>query len=82
MDGAAALTDLLRRTRRTGLTRLGTGSAQALEDGTSSTAVTAFFPRTTEPGGYQVAGLTEKSLLGTDTGQLSLRSATPPPRAR
>ncbi|MEU0755115.1 lonely Cys domain-containing protein [Streptomyces albogriseolus] len=73
--GAAALTDLLRRTRRTGLTRLGTGSAQALEDGTSSTAVTAFFPRTTEPGGYQVAGLTEKSLLGTDTGQLSLRSA-------
>ncbi|MFC9160656.1 lonely Cys domain-containing protein [Streptomyces fungicidicus] len=70
-----ALTDLLRRTRNTGLTRLGTGSAQALEDGTSSTAVTAFFPRTTEPGGYQVAGLTEKSLVGTDTGQLSLRSA-------
>ncbi|MER6621185.1 lonely Cys domain-containing protein, partial [Streptomyces sp. NPDC000931] len=72
---AAALTELLRRARETGLTRLGTGSAQALEDGTSSTAVTAFFPRTTEPGGYQVAGLTEKSLLGTDTGQLSLRSA-------
>ncbi|MFF9059620.1 lonely Cys domain-containing protein [Streptomyces sp. NPDC014882] len=70
-----ALTDLLRRTRETGLTRLGTGSAQALEDGTSSTAVTAFFPRTTEPDGYQVAGLTEKSLVGTDTGQLSLRSA-------
>ena len=70
-----ALTDLLRRTRNTGLTRLGTGSAQALEDGTSSTAVTAFFPRTTEPAGYQVAGLTEKSLVGTDTGQLSLRSA-------
>ncbi|GGQ91073.1 hypothetical protein GCM10010280_43450 [Streptomyces pilosus] len=70
-----ALTDLLRRTRETGLTRLGTGSAQALEDGTSSTAVTAFFPRTTEPDGYQVAGLTEKSLVGTDTGRLSLRSA-------
>ncbi|MET9369075.1 lonely Cys domain-containing protein [Streptomyces griseoflavus] len=73
--GDDALTDLLRRTRETGLTRLGTGSAQALEDGTSSTAVTAFFPRTTEPDGYQVAGLTEKSLVGTDTGQLSLRSA-------
>ncbi|GAA2267382.1 hypothetical protein GCM10010415_35610 [Streptomyces atrovirens] len=72
---AAALTELLRRTRETGLTRLGTGSAQALEDGTSSTAVTAFFPRTTEPDGYQVAGLTEKSLVGTDTGQLTLRSA-------
>ncbi|MEV7784833.1 lonely Cys domain-containing protein [Streptomyces sp. NPDC088106] len=72
---AAVLTELLRRTRETGLTRLGTGSAQALEDGTSSTAVTAFFPRTTEPDGYQVAGLTEKSLVGTDTGQLTLRSA-------
>ncbi|MCF4136639.1 hypothetical protein L1856_06750 [Streptomyces sp. Tue 6430] len=71
---ASALTELLRRTRETGLTRLGTGSAQALEDGTSSTAVTAFFPRTTEPDGYQVAGLTEKSLVGTDTGRLTLRS--------
>ncbi|MDT0402098.1 lonely Cys domain-containing protein [Streptomyces edwardsiae] len=69
------LTELLRTTRDTGLTRLGTGSAQALEDGTSSTAVTAFFPRTTEPDGYQVAGLTEKSLVGTDTGRLTLRSA-------
>ncbi|MFE7647353.1 lonely Cys domain-containing protein [Streptomyces phaeoluteigriseus] len=73
--GASALTELLRRTRETGLTRLGTGSAQALEDGTSATAVTAFFPRTTEPDGYQVAGLTEKSLVGTDTGRLTLRSA-------
>ncbi|MFH9819768.1 lonely Cys domain-containing protein [Streptomyces sp. NPDC017230] len=72
---ALTLTELLRRTRETGLTRLGTGSAQALEDGTSSTAVTAFFPRTTEPDGYQVAGLTEKSLVGTDTGRLTLRSA-------
>ncbi|MGX1267309.1 hypothetical protein RKD18_000503 [Streptomyces phaeoluteigriseus] len=72
---AAALTALLRRTRETGLTRLGTGSAQALEDGTSSTALTSFFPRTTEPDGYQVAGLTEKSLVGTDTGRLTLRSA-------
>lgn len=69
------LTDLLRRTRETGLTRPGTGSAQALEDGISSSAVTAFFPRTTEPDGYQVAGLTEKSLAGTDTGRLTLRSA-------
>ncbi|WP_143652758.1 OTU domain-containing protein, partial [Streptomyces sp. 13-12-16] len=71
----AALTELLRRTRETGLTRLGTGSAQALEDGISGVAATAFFPRTTEPDGYQVAGLTEKSLMGTDTGQLTLRSA-------
>ncbi|MGW5636785.1 lonely Cys domain-containing protein, partial [Streptomyces sp. NPDC003832] len=71
---AAALTRLLRRTRETGLTRLGTGSAQALEDGTSSMAVTSFYPRTTEPDGYQVAGLTEKSLVGTDTGSLTLRS--------
>ncbi|WP_411152363.1 lonely Cys domain-containing protein [Streptomyces sp. A30] len=70
----ATLTKLLRRTRETGLTRLGIGSAQALEDGTSSTAITAFYPRTTEPDGYQVAGLTEKSILGTDTGQLTLRS--------
>ncbi|BFO15491.1 hypothetical protein SHKM778_18790 [Streptomyces sp. KM77-8] len=38
------LAALLRTTRETGLTRLGTGSAQALEDGISSTAVTAFFP--------------------------------------
>ncbi|WP_206189325.1 OTU domain-containing protein, partial [Streptomyces prasinus] len=73
--GADALTGLLRKTRETGLTRLGTGSAQALEDGTSSTALTAFYPRTTEPDGYQVAGLTEKSLVGTDTGRLTLRSA-------
>ncbi|MFE7810861.1 lonely Cys domain-containing protein [Streptomyces sp. NPDC057433] len=71
---ADTLTTLLRRTRETGLTRLGTGSAQALEDGTSTTAVTAFFPRTTEPDGYQVVGLTEKSLVGTDTGRLTLRS--------
>ncbi|MEU5095711.1 lonely Cys domain-containing protein [Streptomyces sp. NPDC020996] len=69
------LTELLRRTRETGLTRPGTGSAQALEDGTSSMAITAFFPRTTEPAGYQVAGLTEKSLVGTDSGRLTLRSA-------
>ncbi|MFI9584770.1 lonely Cys domain-containing protein [Streptomyces sp. NPDC052236] len=71
---AATLTELLRKTRKTGLTQLGTGSAQALEDGSSAMAVTAFYPRTTEPDGYQFAGLTEKSFLGTDTGQLSLRS--------
>ncbi|CAL9330645.1 hypothetical protein SUDANB6_00065 [Streptomyces sp. enrichment culture] len=69
------LTELLRRTRETGLTRLGTGSAQALEDGTSSMAITAFFPRTTEPDGYRLAGLTEKSFAGSDIGQLILRSA-------
>ncbi|NUS13919.1 MAG: hypothetical protein HOY69_21360, partial [Streptomyces sp.] len=71
---AATLTALLRTTRTTGLTRLGTGSAQALEDGTSHMAVTAFYPRTLEPEGYRIAGLTEKSFLGTDDGELSLRS--------
>ena len=71
---AATLTALLRTTRTTGLTRLGTGSAQALEDGTSHMAVTAFYPRTLEPEGYRIAGLTEKSFLGTDDGELSLHS--------
>ncbi|MYV56585.1 hypothetical protein, partial [Streptomyces sp. SID3212] len=70
----ATLTELLRTTRRTGLTRVGTGSAQALEDGTSTMAVTSFYPRTLDPEAYQLAGLSEKSFLGTDTGQLSLRS--------
>ncbi|WP_213083781.1 hypothetical protein [Streptomyces canus] len=69
-----AVVRLLRKAATTGLTRPGTGSAQALEDGTSAMAVTAFYPHTTRPDGYQVAGLTEKSLVGTDTGQLTLRS--------
>ncbi|MFE0440230.1 hypothetical protein ACFW2K_35530 [Streptomyces nigra] len=69
-----AVVRLLRKAATTGLTRPGTGSAQALEDGTSAMALTAFYPHTTRPDGYQVAGLTEKSLVGTDTGQLTLRS--------
>lgn len=69
------MAQLLRRAKNTGLTALGTGSAQALEDGTSYMALTAFYPQTLESAGYEVAGLTEKHLLfSTDTGQLALRS--------
>ncbi|WP_435195188.1 hypothetical protein [Streptomyces sp. NRRL F-5630] len=69
------LTELLRRAKQTGLTRVGSGAAQALEDGTGYMALTAFFPRTVETDGYQVAGLAEKHLtFTTDVGELTLRS--------
>ena len=45
----AVVDGLLQRAKRTGLTRLGTGSAQALEDGTSYVALSASTPRPWRP---------------------------------
>lgn len=64
--------DPLGRAKDTGLTRLGTGSAQVLEDGTGDAALAAYFHRAVTVQAYQVAGLTEKSLAGTETARLDL----------
>ncbi|MEU3185087.1 hypothetical protein ABZ707_12925 [Streptomyces sp. NPDC006923] len=66
--------DSLRRAEDTALTRPGTGSAQALEDGTTNAALTAFFSEAAADSGYQVAGLTEKNLIGTESARLDLRA--------
>ncbi|MFE5238788.1 MULTISPECIES: lonely Cys domain-containing protein [unclassified Streptomyces] len=60
------------RARDTGLTRLGTGSAQALEDGESNAALSAYYHQAVTLGGYRVPGLTEKSVVGNESAQLDL----------
>ncbi|MFI9042245.1 hypothetical protein [Streptomyces sp. NPDC053726] len=62
----------LERAKDTGLTRLGTGSAQALEDGSSNATLSVFFHRALLPGGYGIPGLTEKNLIDTESAQLDL----------
>ncbi|MFE2423271.1 hypothetical protein [Streptomyces hokutonensis] len=56
--------DLIARAQDTPLTRAGTGPAQNLEDGTGNGALSAFYDRTLDPGGYEVAGLTERGFFG------------------
>ncbi|MFC4508395.1 hypothetical protein [Streptomyces vulcanius] len=58
----------------TSLTRPDTGPAQALTDGTSRAALTAFFHRALTEDGYEVAGLHHKHPVGTDSATLSLRA--------
>ncbi|MBK6019191.1 hypothetical protein, partial [Streptomyces sp. MBT53] len=66
--------DLIARARDTPLTRAGTGPAQNLEDGTGNNALSAFYDRTLEPGGYEVAGLTERGFFGGADADLRLYS--------
>ncbi|WP_367572055.1 hypothetical protein [Streptomyces globisporus] len=74
--------DAARRARDTGLTRLGTGSAQALEDGTGNAALTAYYHRAVTPQGYAVPGLTEKNIVSTESAQLELYAKPDFSRAR
>ncbi|MEU5716190.1 hypothetical protein AB0G71_10440 [Streptomyces sp. NPDC020403] len=78
MDGP----DSPRRARDTGLTRLGTGSAQALEDATGNAALTAYYHRATTPQGYGVPGLSEKNIAGDERAQLDLYAKPDFSRAR
>ncbi|MFJ8644434.1 hypothetical protein [Streptomyces sp. NPDC093610] len=78
MDGP----DAPRRARDTGLTRLGTGSAQALEDGTGNAALTAYYHRATTPQGYGIPGLSEKNIVGDERAQLDLYAKPDFSRAR
>ncbi|WP_218924466.1 hypothetical protein [Streptomyces sp. st140] len=74
--------DAARRARDTGLTRLGSGSAQALEDGTGNAALTAYYHRAVTPQGYGVPGLTEKNIVSTESAQLELYAKPDFSRAR
>ncbi|SEF02853.1 hypothetical protein SAMN05216489_09742 [Streptomyces sp. 3213] len=74
--------DLIARARDTPLTRAGTGPAQNLEDGTGNNALSAFYDRTLEPGGYEVAGLTERGFFGGADADLRLYSRPQFRRAR
>ncbi len=74
--------DAPRRARDTGLTRLGTGSAQALEDATGNAALTAYYHRATTPQGYGVPGLSEKNIAGDERAQLDLYAKPDFSRAR
>ncbi|MFJ4842033.1 lonely Cys domain-containing protein [Streptomyces sp. NPDC088746] len=78
MDGP----DAARRARDTGLTRLGTGSAQALEDGSGNAALTAYYHRAVTPQGYGIPGLTEKNIAATESAQLELYAKPDFSRAR
>lgn len=78
MDGP----DAPRRARDTGLTRLGTGSAQALEDATGNAALTAYYHRATTPQGYGVPGLSEKNIAADERAQLDLYAKPDLSRAR
>ncbi|WP_026179042.1 hypothetical protein [Streptomyces hokutonensis] len=66
--------DLIARAQDTPLTRAGTGPAQNLEDGTGNNALSAFYDRTLEPGGYEVAGLSERGFFGGADADLRLYS--------
>ncbi|WP_427917245.1 hypothetical protein [Streptomyces sp. cg40] len=66
--------DLIARAQDTPLTRAGSGPAQNLEDGTGNGALSAFYDRTLEPGGYEVAGLTERGFFGGADADLRLYS--------
>ncbi|MFJ6892396.1 hypothetical protein [Streptomyces hokutonensis] len=74
--------DLIARAQDTPLTRAGTGPAQNLEDGTGNGALSAFYDRTLEPGGYEVAGLTERGFFGGADADLRLYSRPQFRRAR
>ncbi|MFE6281200.1 hypothetical protein [Streptomyces sp. NPDC057877] len=65
---------LLKRARGTALTRPGGAPAQALEDGTTNTALSAFYDQALTTSGYQVPGLTHRGPLGTDSARLALLS--------
>ncbi|MEU9381312.1 hypothetical protein AB0D38_10070 [Streptomyces sp. NPDC048279] len=65
---------LLEQAENIGLTRVGTGSAAAVDAGTNPLALTAFFQRSLEGTGYRIPGLTEDSLLGRADGELVLYS--------
>ncbi|CAG6395288.1 hypothetical protein NMG29_35690 [Streptomyces cocklensis] len=73
-DGGEIGEDLLARAKDTPLTRAGTGPAQSLTDGTSDTALTAFYQQTLTPQGYRVAGLTHRGFFGGVDGSLTLYS--------
>lgn len=66
--------DLIARAQDTPLTRAGSGPAQNLEDGTGNGALSSFFERTLHPGGYEVAGLTDRGFFGGADGDLRLFS--------
>ncbi|MEV0736762.1 hypothetical protein AB0I51_12510 [Streptomyces sp. NPDC050549] len=74
--------DLIARAQDTPLTRAGTGPAQNLEDGTGNGALSAFYDRTLDPGGYEVAGLTERGFFGGADADLRLYSRPRFRRAR
>ncbi|MGW0608020.1 hypothetical protein ACWD3O_29420, partial [Streptomyces sp. NPDC002640] len=65
---------LLHRTRATSLTRPGSAPAQALEDGTTNTALSTFYDQALSPVGYRVPGLTHRNPVGTDSAHLALHA--------
>ncbi|MFG2960185.1 lonely Cys domain-containing protein [Streptomyces sp. NPDC048291] len=69
-----ALDRALDRATANGLTAPGTGSAQALEDGTGKGALSAFFHDSAGSHGYQVAGLTEDLFADRSDGTLAMYS--------
>ncbi|MFE4453468.1 hypothetical protein [Streptomyces sp. NPDC056796] len=64
----------LRKARGHGLTRSGTASSLALNEGLSNTALTAFYADTAQAHGYQVPGLTDNSFIGKATGGYRVHS--------
>ncbi|MGW0513531.1 WXG100-like domain-containing protein [Streptomyces olivaceoviridis] len=77
------LDEALAKARRTSLTRPGTAPALALHDGTSDTALAAFFDHSTTTEGLRVPGLTDDAFFSTGTrAELSFRSRTDLPGAR
>ncbi|MFE1856690.1 hypothetical protein, partial [Streptomyces sp. NPDC059489] len=68
------LAAVAKKARESGLTRLGTEPSLALHDGTTAASLAAFFSDTTEPDGYQVAGLYEDTFVGGAEGDYRLYS--------
>ncbi|WP_406398019.1 hypothetical protein OH805_03650 [Streptomyces sp. NBC_00879] len=56
----------------TPLTRIGTGSAYNLEEGTTSTVLSSFAGKALGDGGYALPGLTEDSVVGGADGRLTV----------
>ncbi|MYS21054.1 hypothetical protein GA0115240_12501, partial [Streptomyces sp. DvalAA-14] len=65
---------VLMRARDTPLTRAGTGSGQVLEDGENNTALTAFYGRTLDAGGYHLPGVSDVGMFGGSEADLRLHA--------
>ncbi|MET9506782.1 hypothetical protein ABZY42_34630 [Streptomyces sp. NPDC006622] len=64
---------LLERAQDTGLTRVATRSANALEDATTRTMLSGFFPHALTPGGHALPPLSQDNVVGGADGLLVLR---------
>ncbi|MFF6816198.1 hypothetical protein ACFZAG_41300 [Streptomyces sp. NPDC012403] len=65
---------LLERAQDTGLTRVATRTANALEDAATPTMLSGFFPHALGPDGYELPGLSQDNVFGGADARIVLRA--------